>query len=286
MSPQPVIYSCVTDGTPKYEAQASIWAATLSKLGDAPSSSIVVHAMRPTRALRAFIEGLGASVVEIEPTLPGWPHLRKLSQLDSPALTDANVVVLCDCDLAFAASISDWIHGLSVRAKIVDYANPPLRVWRSIFEAAGLGSRVPSARPTCGSGKTYAANFNGGLYVLPQHAYEQLRSAWPQWSAWLLNRPEIVGAYGHHTDQIAFGLAIAATGLTSDSLPLEANCPSHIRLDHPPSTMPAVIHYHGASGGAGLLATGHPLVDAAIARINGVLESSLFDDLKTRTARG
>src|SRR5436309_3320572 len=129
-----VLYTCVTDGSTKFDYQASVWAQTLLTLGRRSPSELIVHTVGPGTPLLEEVEKLDVRVVRVGAFERQHPHSYPLALLDSEALANADYVVLCDCDLAFAGDLTPWIAGERLRAKMVDLARPPLGLWRSIFE--------------------------------------------------------------------------------------------------------------------------------------------------------
>jgi hypothetical protein len=269
-----VVYSCVVDGDARFQRQACTWAQTLITHAGRHPDEIVVHAVEGAQG--EGFDWLRALGIRIEP-VPRFDarhaHSNKLRQLDSPALCGADRVVLCDCDTAFAGDLEALIEGAGVRAKRVDTAQPPLRLWEVLFEAAGF-DRVPAPALATQTGElTYRNNCNGGLYVLDQRVLEPLRELWPRWATWTLDHADLLGELVFFSDQISFGLALEELGLQVDPLPLEANFPTHIPC--PPGALarePLMLHYHGRVDADGLLLpTGVPEADRAIARVNGGL---------------
>jgi len=199
------------------------------------------------------------------------PPSNKLSQLQSPAFHGADLIVLTDCDIAFADDVSGLFADLEVvAAKIVDKGKPPHDHWRRIFAAAGFDAEPELAVSTHSREPTYINNFNGGVYVLTREAFEAIRDAWPRWNRWLLAHPEILGDLSFFTDQVSFGLTMYELGLAARPLPSRYNYPTH--LADPMLSDPVVLHYHDRVDKAGLLkTTGHDPADARIRRINQTL---------------
>jgi hypothetical protein len=271
-----VMYSCVIDAQPLYLFQGMVFARTLMESAGVPPEAIVVHLIEgvPTSAERALRE-LGVCTVATHPFDPRHPYSNKLVQLRTEVLRESDYAVLCDSDLAFAGDIKAWIDGDRLRAKPVDYARPPLATWRSLLKTFGFAEDVPCTAATHSGEATYANNFNGGLYIIPQRVLEALRQTWPEWNRRLLQERAMLGRYFVHTDQIALGLALAELGHVGEPLPLELNLPTHLAL--PPhyvlTAPPRVLHYHKRIDlGGRLVATGNALVDGAIHQVNAVIE--------------
>ena len=107
-----IAFSCVVDNDPKYARQAVLWAASLLIHGVQDAESLVVHTVGEGEPrLRALLNSWGVDVVQIEAFDARHRYSNKLAQFESASLQNADLVVLCDCDLAFAASISPWLKG-------------------------------------------------------------------------------------------------------------------------------------------------------------------------------
>jgi hypothetical protein len=265
------IYSCVIDRQPMYRYQGLVFASTLIDLGGVDPSNIVVHAMEGVpHKTRDDLRRLGVSVVTMSPFDPRHPYSNKLVQLQSRALRDADHVVLCDADLAFAGPIAQWIAGPRLRGKTVDYALPPIPVWRDILAAFRFDSE-PASRPATHSGEpTYANNLNGGLYIVPQPIFERLGAIWPEWNRRVLDRVDLLGEYHVHVDQVSLALALTEMGEEIDYLPPGLNFPTHVPFRSGPlKEPPLVLHYHTRMNPRGrLLPMGEPVVDKSTALVN------------------
>lgn len=256
---------------PRFGQQALALAATLIDLAAILPHRIVVHALPGSdSAVRRQLESAGVLVLDTEPFDTEFPHCNKLRQLEHSGFDDAAAVAFCDTDLAFTGPIDDLLPVSAIRAKIVDLANPPLDVWRRILDEAGIDDGGEPATPSFGEQSTLRVNCNGGLYLLPERVFPLMREAWPRWTRWLIERPHLLPApFGVHVDQVAFGLAVAETGLPLDHLPLAFNYPTHDYVGEKPDITPRVLHYHDRVDPSGfLLPVGQPLVDLSIARVN------------------
>jgi hypothetical protein len=271
-----VIYSCVVDAKPLYLFQGMVFARTLIELAGVRPDAILVHLIEgvPTTAERALRE-LGVRTVAACPFDRRHPYSNKLVQLQTETLREPHYAVLCDSDIAFATNIEAWIGGDHLRAKPVDYARPPLATWRSLLKTFGMADEEATLPATHTGEATYANNFNGGLYIVPQSILEGLRQTWPDWNRRLLQNPDVLGPYFVYVDQISLGLALATLGHVGKPLPLDLNLPTHLPLpDHyRPALPPRVLHYHKRIDLAGrLVGTGNVLVDDAIDRVNAVID--------------
>lgn len=256
-----IAISCVVDDSPTFLMQGWNWLSSLRRLGTSDRADIYVHHVEgidPAR-LRTF-EELGARLVPIKPYGEGGArYCNKVRQLETEALQSYDHVILTDTDMVFAACPTRYATGTALRAKQVDQGNPPEEVWRKLLAEAGLEDRaavVPlELQP---EQQTFSANFNGGFYVLPAAAWQQLRTGWDTWARFCLERAQLLGAYAHHADQLGFGLAVLEAGLDVDPLGLEANFPLHLRSLHAglaPRDLVG-IHYHRELDNHGLVVPG------------------------------
>ena len=271
----PIKYSCVMDTPAKFQHQTLLWALTLLDRGGQPPGNLVVHAVEGTPYDQVgLLRDLGIRVDVVRRYSTLHPYLNKLRQLESEALRSCDHVVLCDTDLVFCAPIDSWVTGERPRVKIVDVANPPLAIWKTLFSAAGFSVPPRPALTSLDGIETYANNCNGGLYILPQAIFAALSTAWPRWAEWVLCQGNTLGRFRTHVSQISFALAMEEMGVEVDLLPLSLNFPTNLRFANlaDRDMDPAVIHYHANLDRAGRLASiGLPKVDAAIAATNTLM---------------
>lgn len=270
-----VFFSCVLDDSPLFMYQSLVWLRCLL-LSQAATPRAVVHAITgcdPTHL--ELLRSMGAEVVEVAPFDRRHPHSNKLAQLGSEALEGAEHVVLTDCDIALCGDISAHVKGSAVKGKIVDLGQPDINEWDGILKAHGLPGPPAAARASHAAVDTFANNFNGGLYILPQAAFRRLGEAWPRW-----NRAVIDHGRRLYADQVSFGLSIAELGLDTEPLPPSLNFPTHLPYDGPDAQRlePLALHYHDRVSRLGMLQpTGMPGVDAAIGAVNGFISEGLED---------
>jgi hypothetical protein len=272
------VFSCVVDNDPKYARQAALWAASLLIHGDQSAESLVVHTVGEGEPrLCALLRSWGVDVVQIEAFDARHPYSNKLAQFGTASLQNADCVVLCDCDLAFAASISPWLRGERIRARIVERPWLPVARWRAIFAAANL--TFPMDRVLAGNGAPTLPTFcNGGLYIIPRALFAQIGTVWSKWDRWLLERSELMGPLHIFADQISFTLACEELGLTINYLPIELNYHTGksraalLKRDVRRGLAPRVLHYHNLVGPRGFLREEKiASVNAATERINELI---------------
>jgi hypothetical protein len=245
-----VKFSCVVDQHPKFAQQALIWASSLLTYGGQEADSLLIHTVDECDPkYQRIFDSWGIETRIIQRFDPRHPYSNKLTQLDSEPLHAADYVVLCDCDLAFCASITSYLTGNSIRACIAALPGLSFGQWKRLFRTAQLG--VPPARvKTAFKGaETLPTYCNGGLLILPQAIFQRLREVWPKWNRWLLERLELIKPI--FTDQISFAMSCVELGLTIDYLPIELNF--HTGVDNPQRLFratgsmdvhPIVLHYH------------------------------------------
>ena len=261
------VYSCVVDQNARSPHQAFIWVSSLLGYGGQQPESLVVHIVRDCHPnYKELFDSMGVRTVIVEPFDPGPHHANKLIQLESEAARSADYVVICDCDLAFCDDISPHIAGDAIGATVSNDTSLPLNDWRRIFDDANLPFGTLKAGTVYGS---------GGLLVLPQKIAEDLRSVWPKWYQWLLDRSS--GSFTRFAEQVSFVLSLAELGLIVDRLDREDSFLIHLPLASPTlgKGRPKVVHYHEHLNESGfLLPTRMPSVDAQINRINDLIATS------------
>ncbi len=246
-----VKFSCVMDQNVKFARQAFVWASSLLKYAGQDPDTILIHFVNQLNPRYKWIfDSWGIKTQIVKPFDSRHPPSNKLTQLESESLHSIDYVVLCDCDIAFCGSISSWITGTSIRARIAQYASLHLDQWRYIFQKAGLKFPVARMKVLCEDVETLPTYCNGGLIIIPQPVFQNLRKVWPRWARWLLDRPELVRPNNYFTDQISFALSCEELGLGINYLPIELNFPPNTRFldqiqiaSRKKEIHPIVLHY-------------------------------------------
>lgn len=268
------VYSFVVDADPRFVAQTRLFLASLMAQG-VPAEAIHAHVTPETgETARDLLRETGVHTHVLHPFLDG-KYCNKLVQLDALLAVEADCYVLCDTDLAFAGPITEWLDAERLRAKPVDLPNPPLDRLEALRNRFGLAIEPRLVRTSADAALTWSTNCNGGLYIVPRRLAAPLAAHWQQFAVRLRGCEDILENWYHHVDQIAFAMAVLAMGRDVLELPLEANFPMHLgdRFDHMTFGEPTVLHYHSLLDAAGRVQlTGHPVVDAAIAKANASLE--------------
>jgi hypothetical protein len=270
-------FSCVVDNPPKFAKQALTWAASLLTYGEQGADSLVIHNVGEwDPAYRKIFDAWGVATATVERFDPRHGPSNKLTQLDSDLLHLADYVVLCDCDIAFCGSIMPWISGSAIRACIAALKGLSAERWAYLFWSAGL--ELPAFRMTMlENAETLPSYCNGGLLIIPQGVFQELREAWPKWNRWALDRANILKPY--FVDQISFAMACEELRLSIDHLPPELNFHTRPLYAHrlragtgKTDLEPLVLHYHQRTGEDGLLKkTYMESVDRQIEKINDVI---------------
>ncbi|NUS59817.1 MAG: hypothetical protein HOQ01_02615 [Lysobacter sp.] len=285
---QRIAWSCVLDDTPALWAAFVPWLATALGPGGVAVEDLVVHHAAPLRHdVEALCGNLGVRTLAVPPFDARSPHCNKLRQLDTD-FGDAERVVLMDVDTVFAARLPIETVRAPVAGKLVDAANPPLRVLQRVFGAAGvpLPQVCTTALRDADNGMarfdTLAGHFDGGVYIVDARALrESLGPRWTYWARWLLDRAGILERWRVHVDQVAFCLALAETGLHADIVPGAWNVPTHVRAAHVDDA-PIVLHHHGRLD-AHMRLDGElvPAAAPAVARVNAAIDAftrAMFDN--------
>lgn len=247
------VISCVVDDHPKFLMQAWNLACSLMEVGDWPSPKttfLLHHTPSVSRKRLKVLENMGAKLVEIEPFGTGnAAYCNKLRQLETAEVQAADVALLLDADVVAARSLHPILESKVVRGKIVDYPNPPAEIWKELLEGTPFHeTSLPGGAPSlCPKSWTPATNFNGGVYVLPQHAIKVLATLWPKWSLYCLANSDRLHHFAQHSDQMGFALAMLESGLSFAPLELGQNFPLHLQAADYEAIAPCtieIIHYH------------------------------------------
>ena len=279
IGPMNIVYSCVIDAGCKLAHQALVWAVTLQELAGISPQQLVVHCTTdcPESTMNEFrAAGLR---VEIIPPHAGSPYCNKVQQLLSPAWDDADVMVLCDADLAWAGPLdARYLTTSAISAKVVDGPNPPEQTIKELLADANLTEKAEWASTTVGGHTTLRGNCNGGLYVIPKQFLEPLKEAWPRWAEWMCQKWQD-GKCTYNVDQLSFAFSVLELGIPIQDLDIIYNFPMHLveeeRGTHLRELTPVVLHYHHLTDASGVLKqTGIPAVDEVIGKINATIRAN------------
>jgi trehalose 2-sulfotransferase len=283
-SEQEVVYSCVVDSPAFLVYQSLIWVLTLTRLAGLDPEQLVVHAVEGTDP--DHLERLRSLGVRVEP-VAGFDernvYANKLRQLTAGALVDASAAVISDCDIAFVQDITPFTGGMVIRGRPVGAGVPTFMGWRRLIETAGLTRELRLGRAAGGRLVwTCAQNLNGGLLVIPRPFQDQLAEAWPRWFKWLLDhREELAADVNRFAGQVSFGLALIELDLPIGTIPVTTNFPWSGAESTFTDSMPLFgLHYHSRLTPTGrLMEPGVPAVDAAVAKVNALLDEPASRDV-------
>ena len=280
-----VRFSCAIDSDLLFARQAAALVCTLIRnAGVSPRDIVVHHTPGVPRFVRNAFAGSGVHLVQIRPFSERVGYLNKLRQLTTQHLLDADIVVLCDCDLAFVGDIRGDLRPDRIAAAMVDEPNPPTGLWDQILDAAGLRRSRPDVFARFVSETTLFENRNGGLYAMAGTQMAALAEPWRYWARWLIPRSAMLGRYIMHVDQIAFALACLSEKIEVDLIGADCNVPTHLKAATLPAIAPRVLHYHRRADATGLLLpVGVPSIDASIAVANQAIREerqTRFPDLR------
>ncbi|HZT41399.1 MAG TPA: class I SAM-dependent methyltransferase [Chthonomonadaceae bacterium] len=222
-----------------------------------------------------FFSQAGITTVRVPAFDPRHPHSNKLAQLNTGRLQEADLVVLSDCDVAFCHDIPEILADTeAVRAKPVDNSNLSPEQWKAIYAQAGFPPPELTAAATVDRQPIPPLYLNGGLYVLPQKIFESLRTVWPKWNRWMLDRSALLEPFAVYADQVSFALSLQEIGCPVHPLSMTYNCPTHLpfpegfRIEEPPK----VLHYHSHLTSSGLLLpTTLEAVNRSIETVNNLI---------------
>jgi 2-polyprenyl-3-methyl-5-hydroxy-6-metoxy-1,4-benzoquinol methylase len=279
-------FSCVIDDNSLLRLQSLTLFATIKKFIRQPYS-LMVHCVgeHPTAYLEQ-ISKLGATLQSTEPFHSDYTarFCNKLQQLNTACLHEAEMVALCDLDIAFTDDIRQALNAKCIQAKYADTSTPPLPIMASLLREAGLGLPESYEQSTFTREPIPPYYCNGGLYLLPGHLLKAIAPAWKKWAGFSLQA--LPQECKHYSDQTGFMLAMMELQLDFAPLPEEYNYPLHFPRERyaSPSKPPHVLHYHDRLDHTGLLLPlGIPTVDVAIKKVNDAVTSMRRDSFSNVT---
>jgi hypothetical protein len=269
-----LIYSFVLDGDPRFLVQGRIFLHSLLAAG-VPRDEIVAHVTPSSGAAGRELAGsFGVRSIPLAPG-PDGKYTNKINQCFTLDELEFDVLVACDTDLAILRPLTDVASLHAVRARRVDWENPPLEILEELRTLLGVTREPRLVAPNCApAGRTFALNCNGGVLMIPKPFLSTLGHAWLQYATGLLAHIERLQRWPMHVDQIAWAFAMMRLSLPFEELPIEYNFPTGIAKRVPKGSFgePVVLHYHHRLDRSGLLRkSGVSQVDRAIKQANAVL---------------
>jgi len=238
-------YSCLVDNQERYKKQGWLWVNSLICFGKINPSDIFVHCIKGmSDDYLKKCAGTGANVEITEP-YGDKTYCNKIMQLSTPKLKDSDAVMLMDTDMIMLENFENTLDYDYINSKIVHFPNPETSVIDELFEIAGLKKTLPDKSIEAIPGYlTYGANFNGGLYVIPQKYYEIIRSGWEKWAQWMLRngKPLYDAKREAHIDQLSFCMTVHENNIPIKYLDRLYNY--HVLYDLGEEKSPYVLHYH------------------------------------------
>ncbi len=269
------IYSFVLDGNSKFARQAHVFLKTLLATGVA-SKDVIAH-VTPSVGSEGYelIKAYDISSYFIEPLLDGT-YCNKIAQLDFLIDLQPDVAILCDTDLAFLEDPALLALESSIRAKVVDIANPPWERLEQIRLNLGIKKEPRAILTSCDNSLTYSTNCNGGLYIIPGRLLERLGRQWLIEATVLYHNISWLGDWSAHVDQISFAMAMLRLGLDVEQIPISCNFPYHLADTFRSNCSPRIIHYHSQIDALGLLApVKDPLAWRSASAVNNILRETI-----------
>lgn len=244
-------YSCVIDAGPRFAYQAWHLAHSLIRhCGALPSDIHVQCTPSVPREVREIFAAHGFATHELKPFGDGR-YCNKLAQIENLRTSRFDVAALLDTDTIAVSDLRPWLQTDVVVGKIVDRENPPLATLERVAELAQIepGAIVPTDN---GTGRTFTANCNGGMYSIPRSHCALLSNTWRQWATWLLANIEPLSTAGKtaNVDQVSFWLAVQSAKLPFSLAPSNANYFIHAVEDHHYHDVRspiALLHYHNTT---------------------------------------
>jgi len=238
-------YSCVVDNKDLFKRQGWLWLNSLICFGKINPSDIYIHCIRGVdQDYMQKCAAAGVNVVISEP-FGDKTYCNKISQLSNINLKDSDAIILMDTDMIMLENFESTLNYNYINAKIVDQPNPPTNVIDEVFKLANLQKTLPDKSVECLDYLTYGANFNGGLYIIPQKYYEIVKSGWEKWSQWLLinGKPLYDAKREMHIDQISFCMTVHENKIPVNHLERLYNYPLPYDFGDV-NKIPYVLHYH------------------------------------------
>lgn len=222
-------------------------------------------------------------------------YCNKLGQWENLRGCGADQLILLDTDMICVSDFVPFVASDRVGGKVVDIDNPNIEVLDSLFERLGFDDRPATVQVDASGAITYRANCNGGFYSIPTRFADALFDRWRGYTEAMLADLDPLREVGKqaHVDQIAFCMAIHATGIPFEHLPANINYYLHFAGPHASRDGDAplsMLHFHNSAlNVVGLIEPPAALeeeeqaaVDDANALIHRSFNTRLFWDFRYR----
>jgi hypothetical protein len=269
MSYRRIIFSTVIDNSEIFLLQGYLWARSLIENASIDAKDILINIIEDHSLDIAILNDLGVNI-GLSKRFGDGRYCNKAGQIEGLYKYERDYYVLMDADLFILQPLLEIFDSQKLSGKVVDIANPQIAVLDELFMQANFIARPQTTKADLEREKsTYKSNLNGGLYVVPSRHFHNIERTWKKWILWILDHPNILDQAKklHHTDQIAFSMALTELNIEVNSLSREHNFPCHLLIQE--DCFPKVLHYH------------HLLTDEGITNSNPHLKS--YSGLLERT---
>jgi len=239
-----ILYSTVIDNTENFLLQGYLWARSLIENANVNPWNIVVNVVDDHTLDLNALRSLDINIA-LSPRFGDGRYCNKAGQIDGLRKYESDYFALMDADIFVIYPIPEIYKNQRLSGKIVDLANPRIAVLDELFMEANFIARPKITKADIEKNKsTYKSNLNGGFYVIPVEHINPIDNAWKKWILWILDHPDSLSQVRklHHTDQIAFSMALTELEIDLNPLSREYNFPCHLFIEEDCS--PKILHYH------------------------------------------
>ena len=244
MSDSRTIYSTVIDNSDIFLLQGYLWARSLIENADVNQKDILINIIEDHTLDLEILKKLGINIA-LSPRFGDGRYCNKAGQFTNLYKFERDHYVLMDADLFILQPLHEVFVEQKISGKVVDIANPQIAVLDELYMQANFVARPKIAKADLEKKRsTYKSNLNGGLYVIPAQHLVNIEKVWKKWILWILDHPNILDQAKklHHTDQVAFSMALTELNIEVNSLSREYNFPCHLLIDE--DCNPKIFHYH------------------------------------------
>ena len=254
-----IVVGCVAENCPKYLDQAlrllQSWRWFAGELSDSEFHVCVVDDV--SSEYRKRYENYGAQVDIVPRFSKAHPQSNKLRFLELPIFSDANRIILLDCDIVVVQEPLELISETDFVGKIADLPTVTAEIFQSLFSLYELP--LPEANQRCSvRGHPIIPYFNAGVLSF---SYKSMSSLVPEWIRINRNLAEehldILENCSNFCEQASLSLALVSSGTSFETLTNKFNFPVHCQNEPLDSNLgktdPAILHYHWLVEDQGLL---------------------------------
>lgn len=278
-SEEQLLIGCVAEATPKYLSQALRLLRSVRWFGGSVRDArfVVCVVGEIEAACRMRFEALNADVRPVERFSELHAQSNKLRFLEIDAASEADRILLLDCDTAVVGDPSPFLGESHFQAKIADVRTVSHQTFQRLFAAFDLPV------PPCDQYSTVDRQptipyFNAGVLAFSRFAVQTLVPTWIGLNRQLIGRLDLLGGERNFCEQASLSLALVAAGVEFSTLGNEMNFPAHFDVPIESElgrTDPVIIHYHWLVDEHGyLLPSPYPAVDRRIRQLNARLKEA------------